>query len=86
MELRSKLTNSRTNYPPLFSACRVEKSPHSRDAVGRKAHALGVFLNDSFIRGEVDAVHFVAGYIAMEPLDLGPQSLQNVDRLLRDFP
>jgi hypothetical protein len=55
----------------LPSHCWVEKSPHCRDAVGRNAYALGVFSDDSFVRGEVNAVHLVAGYIAMEPLDLG---------------
>ena len=70
----------------LSSYCRVEKSPHSGDAVGRDTYALSVFLDDSLVRGEVDAVHLIAGYIAMEPLDLGPQSFQNLDRLLGDFP
>jgi len=55
----------------LSSHCRVEKSSHSGDAVGRNAYALGVFLDASFVRGEVDAVDLVAGYIAVEPLDLG---------------
>ena len=80
--------NSPGNFNPSLSTthCRVEKAPHRRDAVGRKANPLGVFSDNSFVRGEVDAVNFVAGYITMEPLDLGPQSLQNVDRLLGDFP
>jgi len=51
--------------PRLSSHCRVEKSPHSGDAVGRNAHAPGVFLDGCFIRGEVYAVHLVAGYVAM---------------------
>jgi len=70
----------------LSSHCRVEKSPHSGDAVGRNAYALGVFLDDSFVRGDVNAVHLVAGYITMKPLDLGTQSFQNLDRLLGDLP
>ena len=70
----------------LLRACRVEKSAHGGDAIGRKPYAPGVFLDGRFVRGEIDAVHLVAGYVAMEPLDLGTHSLQNVDRLLRDFP
>jgi hypothetical protein len=60
----------------------VEKSPHGGDAISRKAYALSVFLDDRFVRGEIDTVHLVAGYIAMEPLDLGTQSFENIDRLL----
>ena len=55
----------------LSSYCRVEKSPHSGDAVGRNAHPSGVLLDGCFVRSEVYAVHLVAGYVAMEPLDLG---------------
>src|SRR5580700_5364989 len=65
---------------------RVDKSAHSRDSIGRNAHALGVFVDNRFVGGKIDAVHLVAGYITMEPLDLGTQSLKNLDRLLRDFP
>ena len=52
------------------------------DAIGGKAYASGMFLNGRLVRGEVDAIHLVAGYVAMEPLDLGTHSPQNVDRLL----
>ena len=70
----------------LFRACGVEESAHGGDAIGRKAYAPGVLLDGRLVRGEVDAVHLVAGYVAMEPLDLWTHSLQNVDRLLGDFP
>ena len=70
----------------LLRACWVEESAHRRDAIGRKSYALGVFLDGRLVRSEVDAVHFVAGYVAMEPLNLGTHPLQNVDRLLGDFP
>ena len=43
--------------------------------------ASGVFLDGRLVRGEVDAVNLVAGYVAMEPLDLGPIPF----RTLTDF-
>jgi len=70
----------------LLRACRVDKSAHGGDAIGRNAYAPGVFLDGRLVRSEVDAVHLVAGYVAMEPLDLVPHSLQNANRLLGDFP
>jgi hypothetical protein len=70
----------------LLRACRVEEAANGGDAIGRKACAPGMFLNARLVRCEVDAVHLVAGDVAMEPLDLGTHSLQNVDRLLGDFP
>ena len=72
--------------PMLLRACRVDESSHRGDAIGWNAYAPGVFLDDRLVRSEVDAVHFVAGNVAMQPLDLGTHSLQNVDRLLGDFP
>src|SRR5580692_422641 len=72
--------------PRLFRARRVQKSAHRRDAIGRKTHSLGVFLDSRLVRGKINAVHFVAGYVAMEPLDLGTHSLQNIDRFFGDFP
>jgi len=45
-----------------------------------------VFLDGRIVAGEVDAVHLVAGYVAVGRLDLGTHRLQNVDRLLGDFP
>jgi hypothetical protein len=71
--------------PRLLRARRIEKPPDGGDAIGGKAYAPGMFLNGRLVRGEVDAVHLVAGYVAMEPLDLRTHCLQNVDRLLRDF-
>ena len=64
---------------------RVDQAAYGRDAIGRKADAPGVFFDGRLVRGEVDAIHFVAGYVAMEPLDLGTHFPQNLDRLLRHF-
>src|SRR5580658_8999834 len=70
----------------LLCGCRVDEPADGGDAIGWKACALGVLLDGRLVRSEIDAVHLVAGYITMEPLDLGTHSLQNVDRRLRDFP
>jgi len=59
----------------LFCGSRVDESAHGGDAIGWKAYALGVFLDDRFVWSEVDAVHFVTCHIAMEPLNLRTQSL-----------
>jgi hypothetical protein len=68
-----------------FRAGRVEKTAHSGDAVGGNACSLRVFSDSRLVGGEVNAVHLVAGYVAMEPLDSG-HSLEDVDRLLGNFP
>jgi len=83
---RIKSACPREFQPLLLRACRVEKPAHGRDAIGRKAHAPGVLLDRRLVRSEIDAVHLVSGYVAMEPLDLGTHSLQNINRLLGDFP
>ena len=63
----------------LRRACRVEEPAHSRDAIGGNARAPGVFMDGGFVRSEVDAVHFVAGYVTLEPADLGTHFLQGFD-------
>ena len=70
----------------LLRACGVDESAHSGDAVGRNAYPPGMFADGGLVRSEVDAVHLVAGYVTMEPLDRGAHSSQNADRLLRDLP
>src|ERR1700694_980543 len=72
--------------PRLPRALGVDESAPGGDAIGRNPYALGVFSDGRLVRSEVDAVYLVAGYVAMEPLDLGTHSLQNVNRLLRGFP
>jgi len=70
----------------LLRGCRIDEPAHGGDAIGRKVYAPGVFLDGRLVRREVDTVHLVAGYVAMEPLDLRTHCPQNVDRLLRDLP
>ena len=54
----------------LFRACRIDQSAYGGDAIGRNAHSPGVFLDDRLVRGEINAVHLIASYVAMKPLDL----------------
>lgn len=63
----------------LLRTCRVEESAHSGDAISWQAHEFGVFLDGRLVGCEIDAVHFVACHVAMEPLDLSAHSLKNVD-------
>ncbi len=63
-------------------SCRVDQSADGGDAIRREASPACVFPDRRFVRSEVDAVHLVTGYVAMEPVDLGTHSLKNVDRLL----
>jgi len=71
--------------PGLLRAGRADWAAHGGDAIGRKHYVPGVFLHGRLVRGEADAVHLVAGYVAIEPLDLGPHFSQYLDRLLGDF-
>ena len=70
----------------LLCGRRIDESAHRGDAIGRKADAPGVLLDGRLVWGEIDAVHLVAGYVAMQPLNMGAHFLQNLERLLRDFP
>ena len=67
-------------------SCRVDQSADGGDAIRREASPSCVFPDRRLVWSEIDAVHLVAGYVAMEPVDLGTHSLKNVDRLLGDFP
>ncbi len=64
----------------------IKKSANGGDAIGRKTYSLSVFMDNCLVGGEVDAIHFVASNVAMEPLDLRTHTFQNVNRLLSDFP
>src|SRR5215472_18108302 len=43
-----------------------------------------MFANSVLVRCDVDAVDFVLGYVAMQPLHLRAQVLENAARFLRD--
>ena len=52
----------------------IDHSAYHRDAIGGNARSPGMFLDDCLVRGEIYAVHLIASYIAMEPLDLWTES------------
>lgn len=68
-----------------FRSCRVNHSPDCGDPIRGEASPSRVFPDGRLVRSEVDAVNLVAGYVAVQPLDLGTHCLQNADRFLRDF-
>ena len=57
----------------------IDESAHGGDTIGRNADALGVFLNGGLVGSEVDAVHLVAGYVAMQPLNSRTHFPQDAD-------
>jgi hypothetical protein len=59
---------------------------HGRDAIRGKAYTPRMFLDGGLVRGEINAIHFVTGHIAMQPLDLRSHTPQHFDRLLGNFP
>ena len=65
---------SRDQLCELLRACWIDQASHGRHAIGRNAHSPCVFQNDRFIRGDINAVHFIARDVAVEPLDLGTES------------
>jgi hypothetical protein len=70
----------------LLRAGWIYESANGGDAVAGKAYPPGVFLDARFVLGKIDAVDHVAGYVAVQPLDLGTHFVQNADRPLRDGP
>ena len=69
----------------LLGGCRVDETSHCGYPISRKATPLRVFSNRRLIRGNVHAVDFVAGNVALQPLNLGPHSLNNRHRPSRDL-
>src|SRR5205823_4293207 len=49
-----------------------------------EAALLRVLAHHLLVRRHVDAVDLVAGHVALDPLDLRPEALQDAARLLRD--
>ena len=61
----------------------VDHSADSGDTIGGNADAPGMFKDGCFVGREVDAINLVAGDIAMHPLNIRTQRLENVDGLSR---
>ena len=62
-----------------FCGCGVDDGLHFGDGVGWESALGRVFANELFVGGDVDAVDFVAGDVAMDPLNFGP-SLRRLRR------
>ena len=62
---------------------RVDQPAHSRNAIGRNPYTPRVLPDDVFVRREIDAVDFIFGDIAVQPLNLRPQLLQGIKRAKR---
>ena len=59
----------------LFGSGGINHSANGRNAVGWYTGALGVFTNCRFVGSEVNAVHLIAGHIALQPLNPGAHSI-----------
>ena len=72
------------SFPSLGSGTRrVDHGTDLSDAVGREAAVVRVLLDQIFARGRVNAIDLVAGDVRMDPLDIGPELIENAARLLR---
>ena len=70
----------------LLRGCWVYQPAHGRRLrLQASAYALGVFLHGGLVWSEVHAVHFVAGDVAVEPLDFRAHFFQDRDRFLRQI-
>src|SRR5262249_30507570 len=63
---------------------RVDDRPHLRDAVRREPALPRVLANEIRRGRDVDAVDPVVGDVALDPLDLGSQAVEDGARPLRD--
>jgi hypothetical protein len=69
----------------LFCRGGVDKPAYRGDAISRNACAFGVFSHGGLVRSEINAIHLIASYVAMQPLDLGTHGPENANRFLRHF-
>src|SRR6516164_3993771 len=70
--------------PLLLGRRRVDRGSNLGDIVRGEAALACMFANSVLVRGDVDAVDFVLGYIAVQPLHVRAQVLENAARFLRD--
>jgi len=71
--------------PGLLRGRGVDEPTHGGNAVGREASALGVFANGGFVGSKIDAIEFVAGDIALQPLNFWTHGPENREGLARGF-
>ena len=72
--------------PALLIFLRVDQVPDGGDPAGRDADLARVFANRGFVRSEVHAVDFLVRHVAVEPLNLGSHSLQDLQRAQGHLP
>src|SRR5215469_1076192 len=68
----------------LFRSGWIDHTAHFRDAVCREAATGGMFAHRGFIRRDVNAIDFVVGHEAFQPLDLWTELTQHGTRFLRN--
>src|SRR6516162_580712 len=59
---------------------RIDHLLHFGDLCRRKAADLGVFADDGLVLGEIDAKGLVVGYVALDPLNVGTELMQDLVR------
>lgn len=60
-----------------FRCRRINNPPHLRNAICGKPALLRVLAHHCLVRGYVDAIDLVVGHVALVPLDLGAEILQD---------
>src|SRR5215469_1760157 len=72
------------SLPCLFGCRRIDGGSNLGDIVRGEAPLACMFANSVLVRSDVNAVDFVLGHVAMQPLHLGAQVPENAARLLRN--
>src|ERR1700693_2226757 len=73
---------SACNAPSRLSRSRIDNPLHFRNAVRREAALFCMLPHHRLIGSDIDTVNFVLRNIALDPLNLRPQVLQDAARLL----
>ncbi len=60
-----------------LGCCGIDYLLHRRDAVSRKAAALGVLANSLFIGSDVDAVDLIISHVTLDPLDFRAKLIEH---------
>lgn len=69
----------------LFGSAGIYESTHRRYSIRRNAGSYCMFANRRLVWGKINAVNFVARYVALQPLNLWSHSPQDCHRLPGDL-
>jgi hypothetical protein len=69
----------------LFGGRWVDHAANRGNTIGGDAYALSVLMNNGFVARHVYAINFVSSDVAVQPLNVRPEGLQNVGGFLRNF-